>query len=484
MSDHPSRLRKALKRIQAQNEEQRWTYGTVGRLVNGVPTFDVVGRAGYILVTIRQANGAQTTPPARNDVPVPKALGLPVRMRMEGTTYVIDSIARREDLAYTNPAQQGDIHLHDNRYFTETEILNPSEQAVLSVTDRFLMVVSGVLKWASYGTLRDAIRDYYNSVVATLTNKSIDASTNTLTNINTSALAADAVSNPKLANMAQGTIKGRQAGSGTGDPEDLTAAQAMAILKATQLLSDAGFVLITDGTNGVIERQTTATSSGLRVVVDLRAKSTGNVVDGFGPGFFFSLADLDIVGSNLLGAIGAVRDGNDTTGLMQLRAYIAGVSTIIATLGQNGLTFLKHYTWPGQKRVSSQFNKTNTALADVTGLSVDVEAGKTYNFRATLHITASAAGGLKVAIGGTCTATSIIYFTVFQNSIGSTDVTDRHTALGGSSAISNDTIYLVRIEGNITVNAAGTLVPQFAQNVANGTSSVLVGSTFIVNQMT
>ncbi len=35
-----------------------------------------------------------------------------------------------------------------------------------------------------------------------------------------------AVTNAKLADMAEATIKGRQAGAGTGDPQDLTAAQA------------------------------------------------------------------------------------------------------------------------------------------------------------------------------------------------------------------------------------------------------------------
>jgi hypothetical protein len=43
---------------------------------------------------------------------------------------------------------------------------------------------------------------------------------------NTTTIANDAVTNAKLANMAQATIKGRQAGAGTGDPEDLTASQA------------------------------------------------------------------------------------------------------------------------------------------------------------------------------------------------------------------------------------------------------------------
>lgn len=47
---------------------------------------------------------------------------------------------------------------------------------------------------------------------------------------NSTTIANDAVTNAKLANMAEATIKGRQAGSGTGDPEDLTATQAQTAL--------------------------------------------------------------------------------------------------------------------------------------------------------------------------------------------------------------------------------------------------------------
>jgi hypothetical protein len=47
---------------------------------------------------------------------------------------------------------------------------------------------------------------------------------------NATTIANDAVTNAKMANMAQSTIKGRAAGAGTGDPTDLSASQVNTIL--------------------------------------------------------------------------------------------------------------------------------------------------------------------------------------------------------------------------------------------------------------
>ncbi len=63
-------------------------------------------------------------------------------------------------------------------------------------------------------------------------------------------IANDAVSNAKAANMATQTIKGRTT-AGTGDPEDLTATQATAILDV--MVGDSG----SGGTKGLVPAPTT-----------------------------------------------------------------------------------------------------------------------------------------------------------------------------------------------------------------------------------
>lgn len=137
--------------------------------------------------------------------------------------------------------------------------------------------------------------------------------------------------------------------------------------------------------------------------------------------------------------------------------------------------------------VSTQFDKTSdTTLANITGLSVSVAAGKKYRFEAVLYTTSNVAGGVKFAIGGTATATAVIYEAVVWQTgqdvaTGTQRATALATAVGDVTAV---TTAYIRITGTITVSAAGTLTVQFAQNASNGSaSSVLVGSTFTVNEI-
>lgn len=138
--------------------------------------------------------------------------------------------------------------------------------------------------------------------------------------------------------------------------------------------------------------------------------------------------------------------------------------------------------YAGTKRVSTQFDKSaDTTLANITGLSVTTVAGRTYRFNSILFVDSSTLGGYKFAVSGTTTATAIVYnINVINNTTNAYTITSRQTAMGGSSGAATGTSEYAEISGLITVSSAGTLTLQFAQNVSNGTSSVLVGSVFEV----
>jgi hypothetical protein len=132
---------------------------------------------------------------------------------------------------------------------------------------------------------------------------------------------------------------------------------------------------------------------------------------------------------------------------------------------------------------TSQFDKTSSAaLATVTGLSYTVGAGKTYKFRAWLPTTSGATGGVQAAVGGTSTAT---YFTCAGIAFSASSLAmQRTTVLGNAVASVAAIVNGILIEGEIVVNAGGTLVVQFAQNTSNGTpSSVLQGASFEVYEI-
>jgi hypothetical protein len=139
-------------------------------------------------------------------------------------------------------------------------------------------------------------------------------------------------------------------------------------------------------------------------------------------------------------------------------------------------------------RVSANFNTTSGSLAAITGLSATLTAGASYAFEAVLFCTLDAAGGGAFGLAGTCTATTIIYDiqVVNTNGTGAWLAATRLTTLGaaGVSVGGGVTAVQALIKGLITVNAAGTLVPQFAQAIGgNPTSTVRITSHFKVQRI-
>lgn len=159
-----------------------------------------------------------------------------------------------------------------------------------------------------------------------------------------------------------------------------------------------------------------------------------------------------------------------------------------AATGNNGMAECLRLTPAGHikrslsvARNANSFSKTSdTTLANITGITVNLEAAKVYKFRAVLFTTSNVAGGVKAAISGTATMTSITYHGKTYELISKTVGTARATALGTTVGdITAVTAALVEIEGTCVVNAAGTLTVQFAQNASHGTSSVVLAGSYL-----
>lgn len=179
------------------------------------------------------------------------------------------------------------------------------------------------------------------------------------------------------------------------------------------------------------------------------------------------------------GMIGWSSTGDASSGQdLDMRKTVAGVPNI-----SDGITARAgwNFQWHGQSRVATQYDQTTTTLGNVTGLTSTLKAGRTYKFLAHLDATLDATGGGKYAMGGTCTATAISYRVRHLGAslaiVSSARQTALASAVNATATLTDDDVV---IEGMITVNAAGTLTAQFAQQGAGGTSSILVGSDMMI----
>jgi len=140
----------------------------------------------------------------------------------------------------------------------------------------------------------------------------------------------------------------------------------------------------------------------------------------------------------------------------------------------------------GQRRVTANFAKTDTTLADVTGSPVALVSGQTFIFDFEANFDADVIGGQKWAVVYGSTTSAIEYH--IQSVCDATSaltITSRQTASGGSASQVGCEGGRVRIAGSLTTTGAGNLSVQFAQSAAAGTSTVrAAGSVFRVEPTT
>lgn len=131
----------------------------------------------------------------------------------------------------------------------------------------------------------------------------------------------------------------------------------------------------------------------------------------------------------------------------------------------------------GINTVTQSFT-SDTTLADVTGLSVALEANKNYHVKVLLFLS-TGAGGIKAALNGPAGFTSLHYMvqTVKTSGIGNAGL---QTAYDAATGESSGNLISLEIHGTIiNGGTAGNLVARAAQNSSNVASSDILRDSFI-----
>jgi hypothetical protein len=151
--------------------------------------------------------------------------------------------------------------------------------------------------------------------------------------------------------------------------------------------------------------------------------------------------------------------------------------TVLSGINSSGFIF----NWPGRKRVTTSVTNSTNSLGNILDLTISVLAGHKYSFKLVLFAqNSTAAEGLQFDLnGGTATMTSI-EFGLSQPAgsslvLGTVVSTSLGTDLTITTATTSDTMYTIC--GEFVVNAAGTIIPRFAENSTHisGTAQVTNG---------
>jgi hypothetical protein len=142
----------------------------------------------------------------------------------------------------------------------------------------------------------------------------------------------------------------------------------------------------------------------------------------------------------------------------------------------------------GDVRVTADVTNATTTFSNITDLSVTLIAGRKYSGRLVIKCSDStAADGIKFDFGGgSATMTSFaagITANIQGATLGVTDSSALATAFTATAMNGTGNHWIV-IEFALVCNAAGTLIPRFAQNShSTGTATLSANSKMIVKDM-
>ena len=317
--------------------------------------------------------------------------------------------------------------------------------------------------------------------------------TGTAAGLTAGAVTTNANLTGPITSTGNGTAVASQTGTGTtfvmSVGPTFTGTPVLAAPTATtiQTSGNVGFGVAPSAVSGVwLTAQSTTSEGAYMLVKNTDAVGTAALAS------ILSQADAATVQQQAHGTGRVVTRGGHALGGYAEIALSGGNGLMVGTIAAKPLELYAnniigfqlgatnaHPSFPvSDKRVTTQFDTTTTTLANITGLTVTLTAGKTYDCTSRLVTTSNIGGGVKFAISGTATATAIVTDAMVDSAgvpvaIGTARALAMNTTVGDVTAVTAATAFLYT---TITVNAAGTLTTQFAENAAVATSSVLVGS--------
>lgn len=247
----------------------------------------------------------------------------------------------------------------------------------------------------------------------------------------TGTIANDAVTNAKLANMVQGTVKGRAAGAGTGDPQDI------GLSTGGNAASDAAKV-VSFGSDGSLTA-TTAIGGGVALTAETGALNTA-AVDGFSTnggegGKFESIGGDGVLGVSNTGA--AIRGTSDTGPGLHVNVTDAGNTTDLALFHRDDNLGLEVRNDGGLV-----WTAATGAATTRTGLGLGTLATQSGTFSGTSSGTNT---GDQTNISGNAA-------TVTTNA----NLTGPVTSVGNATAIANGAISNAMLANGAVANLSGT----------------------------
>lgn len=244
-------------------------------------------------------------------------------------------------------------------------------------------------------------------------------------------------------------------------------------------------LLFHDGVGFVIQRGST---SGNYIKLDISGTTNSyvNVNDNIAITANIGNHEVRIWGSRV--KVGSADEFGWASGVNPDNSIDCGFKRITAGVIGSATTPTWVQNTPGSAFLASAFTDATGTLANVTGLTVTLKAGRKYHGTLTLFLsTDQAAEGVKLDFdGGTATMTAFsagIVSNVQGATLGVTVSSAIATDLT-ATALSGNGLHVIVVSFSCVVNAGGTFIPRLAQNShTSGTLTAAIGTCMQIDDM-